>query len=147
MQTKISELQSLYDFGDLVEVQMNSDTVNDTIKFVIWLYDKTADTNQINKIRYKLFAQKKKNPENLPPTKDALIQHIRQVSYQLFTWKNAIHPMINMPSPVGNGWEKQDGYLQDGYLVPNYLTKEHLPKNVESLMTCKCTTNCRTNTY
>ena len=50
--------------------------------------------------------------------------------------------MINMPSPVGNGWEKQDGYL-----VPNYLTKEHLPKNVESLMTCKCTTNCRTNTY
>ena len=33
--------------------------------------------------------------------------------------------MINMPSPVGNGWEKQDGYL-----VPNYLTKEHLPKNV-----------------
>ena len=55
--------------------------------------------------------------------------------------------MINMPSPVGNGWEKQDGYLQDGYLVPNYLTKEHLPKNVESLMTCKCTTNCRTNTY
>ena len=43
-----------------MEVQMNSDTVNDTIKFVIWLYDKTADTNQINKIRYKLFAQKKK---------------------------------------------------------------------------------------
>ena len=60
LQTKISKLQSLYDPGDLVEVQMNSDTVNDTIKFVIWLYDKTADTNQINKIRYKLFAQKKK---------------------------------------------------------------------------------------
>ena len=60
MQTKISKLQSLYDPGDLVEVQMNSDTVNDTIKFVIWLYDKTADTNQIKKIRYKLFAKKKK---------------------------------------------------------------------------------------
>ena len=60
LQTKISKLQSLYDPGDLVEVQMNSDTVNDTIKFVIWLYDKTADTNQIKKIRYKLFAQKKK---------------------------------------------------------------------------------------
>ena len=36
LQTKISELQSLYDLGDLVEVQMNSDAVNDTIKFVIW---------------------------------------------------------------------------------------------------------------
>ena len=59
LQTKISELQSLYDLGDLVEVQMNSDTVHDTIKFVVWLYDKAANTNQINEIRCKLFAQKK----------------------------------------------------------------------------------------
>ena len=35
LQTKTSELQSLYDLGNLVEVQMNSDAVNDTIKFVI----------------------------------------------------------------------------------------------------------------
>ena len=59
LQTKISELQSLYDLGDLVEGQMNLDAVNDTIKFAIWLYDKTANTNRINEIRYKLFAQKK----------------------------------------------------------------------------------------
>ena len=105
------------------------------------MYDKTADTNQINEIHYKLFAQKNSNPENLPPTEDALIQHIRRVSYQVFIWKIAIHSMINMPSPVGNGWKKQDGYL-----VPNYLTKDHAPKNIESLITCKCTTGCRTNT-
>ena len=108
LQTKIVKLQLLYDLGDLVEVQMNSDAVNDTIKFVIWLYDKTADTNQINEICCKLFAKKNSNPENLPPTEDAFIQHIRRVSYQVFFWKNAIHPMINMPSPVGNGWKKQD---------------------------------------
>ena len=46
-----------------------------------------------------------------------------------------------MPSPVGNGWKKQDWYL-----VPNYLTKDHSPKNIESLMTCKCNTGCRANT-
>ena len=51
LQTKIVKLQLLYDLGDLVEVQMNSDAVNDTIKFVILLYDKTADTNQIHEIR------------------------------------------------------------------------------------------------
>ena len=78
--------------------------------------------------------KKNSNPENLPPTEDALIQYIRRVSYQVFIWKNAIHPMNNMPSPVGNGWKKQDGYL-----VPNYLTKDHSPKNIENLMTCKCT--------
>ena len=77
---------------------MNSDAVSDTVKFVIWLYGKTAATNQINETRYKLFAQKNSNPENLPPTEDALIQHIRRVSYQVFISKNAIHPMINMPS-------------------------------------------------
>ena len=71
--------------------------------------------------------KKNSNPENLPPTEDALIQHIRRVSYQVFIWKNAIHPIINMLSPVGNGWKKQAGYL-----VPNYLTKDHSPKNIES---------------
>ena len=134
LQTKIIELQSLYDLVDLVEVQMNSNAVNGTMKFVFWLYDKTSDTNQINEIRYKLFAKKNSNPENLTPTEDALIQHFRRVSYQVFIWKNAIHPMINMSSPVGNGWKKQDGYL-----VPNYLTKDHSPKNIENLVTCKCT--------
>ena len=71
--------------------------------------------------------KKNSNPENLPPTEDALIQHTRRVSYQVFIWKNAIHAIINMLSPVGNGWKKQDGYL-----VPNYLTKDHSPKNIES---------------
>ena len=112
---------------------MNSGAVND--KFVIWLYD----TNQINEICYKLFAQKNSNPENLPPTEDTLIQHIRRVSYHAFTWKNAMHPMNNMPSTVGSGWKRQNGY-------PNYLTKDHSPKNIESLMTCKRTTGCRINT-
>ena len=59
LQTKTGELQSLYDLGDLLEVQMKSGAVNNTIKFVICLYDKTAGTNQINEILYKLFAQKK----------------------------------------------------------------------------------------
>ena len=49
--------------------------------------------------------------------------------------------MINRPSPVGNGWKKQDEYL-----VPNYLTKDHSPKYIESLMSYKCTTGCRINT-
>ena len=35
LQTKISELQLLYHLGDLVEVQMNSDAVNDTISYLV----------------------------------------------------------------------------------------------------------------
>ena len=89
LQTKITGLQPLYDIADLV--RMSSDAINDTIKFLIWLYDKTTDTNQINEICYKLFAQKNSNPENLPPTEDALNQHIRRVSSYLFG-KNAMHP-------------------------------------------------------
>ena len=50
--------------------------------------------------------------------------------------------MNDMPSPVENGWQKEDGYL-----VRNYLPKDHSLKNNESLMTCKCTTGCRTNAY
>ena len=43
------------------------------------------------------FLLKKKNHlKNLPPTKDALIQHVRRVFYQVLIWKTAIQPAINM---------------------------------------------------
>ena len=99
--------------------------------------------NQLILIKSMKFATNyllKKNSysENLLPTENALIEHIRRVSYQVFIWKNAIHSMINMSSPVGNEWKKHNGYL-----VPKYLTRDQSPKNIESLMTCKCTTGCK----
>ena len=106
MQTIIIELQSLYDLGDLVESQMNSDAVNDTIKFVIWLYNKTAGTNQINEIRYKLFAKNVLILKIYHQQKRHLPNTLGEFLIKYLFGKNAIHPIIDMPSSVGNRWKK-----------------------------------------
>ena len=72
LSTKISELQSLYDLGDLVEVQMDSDAVNDTIRFVIWFYDKAADINQFTDFKFSISSTNR----CIYPTR-----HIQQVSF------------------------------------------------------------------
>ena len=107
LQTKITGLQPLYDIADLV--RMSSDAINDTIKFLIWLYDKTTDTNQINEICYKLFAQKILILKIYHQQK----MHLTNTSgeFLLIYLEKTQCILINMPSPVGKGWKKQDRYL------------------------------------
>ena len=51
-------------------------------RFVILMYDLTSSTNDINNCRRELFTKKAKTVENIPPTRDALIQHIRRAMLQ-----------------------------------------------------------------
>ena len=46
-------------------------------RFVSLMYDLTSSKNDINNCRNESFTKKGKTAENIPPTRDALIQHIR----------------------------------------------------------------------
>jgi len=50
--------------------------------FTILLYDKTSDLEPVDEARKELFCRKAKSMENLPPTLDALMQHLMRVAYQ-----------------------------------------------------------------
>ena len=54
-------------------------------RFVILLYDRTSSLEDINQARKHLFAQKGRSIENIPPTKAALVQHIKRAVYQALT--------------------------------------------------------------
>lgn len=49
-------------------------------RFVILLYDKTSDLQDINECKRVLFTKKNRVIENIPPTADALTQHIKQAA-------------------------------------------------------------------
>ena len=53
---------------------------------VIVLYDKTSSLSSVNETRKELFCQKNRAMENLPPTQDALLQHVRRKVYQAGIW-------------------------------------------------------------
>ena len=51
-------------------------------RYIVLLYDRTSKLGDVNECRRVLFAKKGRSNENLPPTKDALIQHVKRAVYQ-----------------------------------------------------------------
>ena len=120
-----NDLMNLCDFGEHPTLYDEHDViVQDAIKFVSWLYDPTfqAITN-INQLRYRMFCQKKVASEKLPPTHDALLNHLKRANYQTYIWKNATTPVLNMPSPIGNGWKLG----HDGLITQHLMNEPSAP--------------------
>ena len=68
--------------------------------FTILLYNRTSITVNIDEGCCKLFTKKGKAMDALPPTKAALLQHIRRAVYQGgHCWGNMLHACLNMPTP------------------------------------------------
>ena len=51
-------------------------------RFTILLYDRTSSLTDIDEARLELYTKKGRIMENLPPTKAALVQHVKRAVYQ-----------------------------------------------------------------
>lgn len=52
-------------------------------RLTVILYDKTSHLNSVNETRRELFCQRNRAMDKLPPTKDALLQHVRRAGRHL----------------------------------------------------------------
>ena len=59
----------------------------------------SSDQGSDNNVRKQLFTQKSCSMENIPPTMDSLVQHIKRVSYQANCWNRALYLDPCLPSP------------------------------------------------
>lgn len=71
-----------------------------------------------DEVRYEFFSKKGLSSEKLPPTTDALNMHLRRVNYQVYIWKSATEPIMNLSSPLDAGWTSDE----DGHVVPLKMT-------------------------
>ena len=55
-------------------------------RFTVVLYNKTSNLECVNEARMELFCQRNRPMESIPPTKDALLQHLKHVTYQAGIW-------------------------------------------------------------
>eukprot|EP00794_Sanderia_malayensis_P004942 gene4942-5588_t len=75
-------------------------------RFVALMYDTTTTTYNVNEARKHLFTQKGRQINNIPPTKGALLQHVKRASYQAgFVWGQCLERYSELPSPNAFGWE------------------------------------------
>lgn len=83
--------------------------------------------------RYKLFCTSAATEQSLPPSEDALTQHLKRVSYQTKIWRSALVPKIAPPSPAGHGWA-----IIDGLLKVKWLFGSPAPPELLKLSKCNC---------
>ena len=71
--------------------------------------------------------------EKLPPTHNALILHV-------CIWMNAHKTLLDLPSPIDNGW-----ILKNGKLEQHLMSQVPAPRKVAEFLLCRCKKNCKTN--
>ena len=69
-------------------------------RFTVVLCNKTSNLECVNEARMELFCQRNRPMESIPPTKDALLQHLKRVTYQAGIWTISELTEQNRPSRI-----------------------------------------------
>lgn len=93
------------------------------------------------RLRYKLFSTSTlKSCADLPPTRDALVQHVYRSNFQAYLWKHCLERGV-VPSPEEHGWETRNSNL-----TITWMTRPAAPSALLELMRCECSSGCSTAT-
>ena len=93
-----------------------------------------SNTESVDKARYLLFCTGSKDGASLPPTQDALTQHVKRANYQATIWRHCLESQLEVPSPIGHGWTADS----DGFLQYIWMTKPPAPDDVLQSSFCSC---------
>ena len=108
-------------------------------RLTVVLYDKSSPSNSINETRRSLFCHENRSMEKLPPTQDALLQHVKRVVFQAGIWTSSTRANQDIPSPQDYGWTKDSGSW-----LPVWMTISDVSKACQELVKCSCKGNCST---
>lgn len=110
-------------------------------RFVVLLYDRTSDQESVNTCRKQLFARKNRLMETIPPTCDALMQHVKRACYQSsFIWNKSLLANPAIPSPGDWGWQ----LVKDKW-SPVWMTIPQASTVCTELLKCGCKKGCSGN--
>ena len=74
-----------------VTAVVDAETLSVLERFVILLYDRTSECESLDFARKHMFTKKCKTMENIPPTANAFLQHIKRTVYQAVHCLSLIH--------------------------------------------------------
>ena len=100
-----------------------------TGKFVVLLYSRSCPASSINEVRQLLFSQGTRTLENIPPTEDALLQHVKRAAYQAdFIWGQSLENIQQLPNLSDWGWQQIDDRW-----TPRWITLPQILPRINSL--------------
>ncbi|KAG7160798.1 hypothetical protein Hamer_G025792 [Homarus americanus] len=111
-------------------------------QFVMQLYGAVdEDVTTVDAARSHLFFHKGRDFDHMPPSSDALHQHIRRATYQSGqVWGNSLQKDPQPVSPTEWGWEQE---TLDTVPVPVYITIPTISRKIPELSICCCSSECK----
>ncbi|CAB4034500.1 Hypothetical predicted protein [Paramuricea clavata] len=106
-------------------------------RYTVIMYDKLSPLSDINLTRMELFCKNGRTMDKLPPTQDALLQHVRRAVFQAGIWTVGDQPQPHVPSPGQFSWSEDDGKW-----VPKWITILEVSKACSELIKCSCKGAC-----
>ena len=76
----------------------------------------------------------------LPPTLNVLVFHLRRVNYEIFIWKSGCVPLLNLPSPIGNGLQ-----MEGLKFCEEFMLNSSAPDAIVEFTRYKCKKGSKTN--
>lgn len=116
--------------------ELSDHTIQNAEQFFCKLYG-VKDADNINEVRASMFV-KGMTIERLPPTRDALYFHIQRSHFQVLIWRQARLQQPVLPPPETMGWKTEGNSL-----IPQLMSLPPVPDACEELITCACTTGCK----
>ena len=109
-------------------------------RFVVLLYDRTSSECAVNVARKTLFCRGNRPISHVPPTQDALLQHVKRAAFQAgFVWAQSIVAWQSLPSPSDWGWQCVDNVWH-----PVWMTLPPAADCCPELVSCGCKAGCTT---
>ena len=102
-------------------------------RYVVLLYNRTSSCLTVDEAWKQLFTRKSRRLDSIPPTRDALLQHVKRTAYQAgHIWGQALIASPLVPSPRHWGWITDSG-----------TTLTEITKSYQELVKCGCKKGCR----
>ena len=108
-------------------------------RFIIIMCDRGSSETNVNNARQDLFTRKQRQIENIPPTQDALYQHMLRVGYQAgHVWGQSLVKQPLLPSPADFGWK----YSLNRW-VAKWMTLPPAGEACRTVINCGCLKGCK----
>ena len=113
------------------------DNVNIIQRYLVFAYNRSSPLTSIDECRRDLFKKKRRTLKNIPPTEDALVQHLKRSMLQANIWTSCLR--LQLPEIDFSKW----GWIVDENGVhPLWTISDEASKACIELHKCGCKRQC-----
>lgn len=120
---------------------LSDEAMNTLEEFTVKMYDSSSKMTKLHDCRRDLFTRKTKarTIDRIPPTRDALEQHVKRSILQTKIWSQCLAQNIQELDPADWGWMKK---FETNKYDPVWTSIPIVADHCMELIACKCTKKC-----